>query len=154
VKVTVLKEILISKGQVDRYFEGLTPVQLWRALNVRRNEHPFQFIEEPFVLSNGRPRPADIAVETISGCKWVRVAERPRGISTFDKPGVPRGRGWEYYRIPAGTELPDGLAIVRDEFNTQFEATHYTIAPAFDMPLERFKLLLNQLAQKILKEAV
>ena len=94
-KVTVLKEVLISKGQVDRYFEGLTPIQLWRALNVRRNDHPFEFVEEPFVLSNGRPRPADITIETVSGSKWVRVAERPRGISTFDKPGVPRGKDWE-----------------------------------------------------------
>jgi hypothetical protein len=154
VKVTILKDVLIAKGQIDRYFEGATPVNLWRALNVKADRHLFDFVEEPFVLSNGQPRPADITIETIAGHKWVRVTERPRGISTFDKPGVPRGKDWVYYRIPAGTELRDGLAIVRDELNSRFGATHYTIAPAFDMPIERFRLLLNQLVQKVIREAV
>jgi hypothetical protein len=152
--VMILKDVLIARDQVDRYFEGVTPLNLWRALNVRLNQHPFQFVEDPFVLSNGRPRPADITIETVSGQKWVKITDRPRGISTFDKPGVPRGKNWEYYRIPMGTRLPDGLAIVRDEFNENFGATHYTIAPAFDMPLARFKMLLNQMAQQIIREAV
>ena len=73
---------------------------------------------------------------------------------TFDKPGVPTGKDWEYYKIPKGTTLPYGLAIVKDEYNTIFDATHYTIAPAFDMLLKRFKTLLNKLAQDIMREAV
>jgi hypothetical protein len=56
----------------------------------------------------------------------VQVKDRPRGLSTFDKPGLPRGRDWEYYKIPKGTKLPVGLVIVRDEFNEDYGATHYT----------------------------
>lgn len=152
--INVLKDVLISKNQIDRYYEGATPLNLWRALNVKRNTHPFEFVEQPFILSNGRPRPADIKIEKIRGKKWVIVRDRPRGISTFDKPGLPAGKDWEYYKIPKGTMLPYGLAIVKDEYNTRFNATHYTIAPAFDMPLSRFKTLLNQLAQDITREAV
>ena len=57
-----------------------------------------------------------------------------------------------YYKIPAGTELPTGLAIVRDSYNKNLEATHYTIAPAYDMPVMKFKRLLNRLARKAMKE--
>lgn len=53
-----------------------------------------------------------------------------------------------------GTRLPDGLSIVRDELNEAYGAMHYAIAPAFDMPLLRFKALLNHLAQQIIREAV
>lgn len=48
--------------------------------------------------------------------------------------------------------LPDGLAIVRDNYNPRFDATHYTIAPAFDMPLERFRALLRLLASNLIWE--
>jgi len=154
VNISTLKDILISKNQIEKYFDGVTPVHLWRALNIKGNNHPFEFIEQSIVLSNGRPRPADIKIEMVDGEKWVRIKERPRGLSTFDKPGLPSGRNWEYYKIPKGTMLPHGLAIVKDEYNTRFDATHYTLAPAFDMPLSRFKSLLNQLAQSIVKEAI
>jgi hypothetical protein len=148
----VLKDVYVEAGNVDRYFEGQVPVALWRGM--RRGTQPFDFIEEAFVLSNGRPRPADITIREVSGEKWVFVEERPRGLSTFDKSGVPPGRGWEYYLIPAGTELPAGLAITRDEFNNFYGATHYTIAPAFDMPLSQFKVLLRLLATAIAREAI
>ncbi|SEK60598.1 hypothetical protein SAMN05216359_102367 [Roseateles sp. YR242] len=49
--------------------------------------------------------------------------------------------------------LPEGLAVVLDAFNDSFGATHYTIAPAFDMPLEQFKRLLTELAKNAIKEA-
>lgn len=150
----VLKDILISRNQIEKYFEGSAPVNLWRALNIKTNSHPFDFYEEAAILSNGRPRAADIEISTIKGEKWVSVKERPRGISTFDKPGLPAGKNWEYYKIPRGARIPYGLAIVKDEYNTRFRATHYTIAPAFDMPLDQFKKLLNQLAHILIREAV
>jgi hypothetical protein len=153
-EITLLKDILIQAGQVDAYYEGHVPLTLWRALNRRKNSGLFDFVEKPFVLSSGRPRPADIQIIDRAGTKWVSVSQRPRGISTFDQPGVPAGKDWSYYRIPAGTALPPGLAIVRDEYNSRFGATHYTIAPAYDMPLSQFKLLLNKLAMSAVKEAV
>ena len=101
-----------------------------------------------------RAHPSTTERPPAGGVRWVLVADRPRGVSTFDKPGVPSGRGWEYFCIPKGTELPDGLAIVRDEFNDRFGATHHTIAPARDMPLETFKQLLEKLARSLVREAM
>jgi len=152
-KTTLLKDLMLQQGMIDRYFEGHVPLHLWRALNNKKAASLFAMVEEPFMLSNGRPRPADIRIVDKNGQKWVSVADRPRGISTFDAPGLPDGKDWSYYRILAGTVLPAGLALVRDEFNTRFSATHYTIAPAYDMPLALFKLLLNQLATSAIKEA-
>ena len=152
--VTVLKDVLIEKGKLDCYFDGAVPINLWRALNRKSNMGVFDFIEQGFTLSNGRPRPADIKIESRNGTKWVCVKEKPRGLSTFDQKGLPKGKDWEYFRIPKGTVLPEGLAIVKDEYNTKFEATHYTIAPAFDMPLPQFKTKLQQLVKSLVKEAI
>lgn len=152
--VTVLKEVLIDKGAIENYFEGRAPTNLWRALKRGSRNQAFDFIEESFVLSNGRPRAADIKIESRGSEKWVCVKERPRGVSIFDKPGVPTGRGWDYFKIPKGTVLPEGLAIVKDQYNSKFEATHYSIAPAYDMPLSQFKSKLNTLAMSLIKEAI
>lgn len=151
--ITTLKDVLIEKNQLDRYFDKSTPIDLWRALNKKSDFQPFDFVEKGFILSNGRPRPADIKIERINNEDWVFVKDRPRGLSTFDKKGLPKGKDWEYFKIPKGTELPEGLAIVQDEYNSRFEATHYTIAPAYDMPLSQFKNKLMQLAKKLIKEA-
>jgi hypothetical protein len=148
-----LKEVLRSMGEEATYFDGKVPVNLWRGLREGLGGGLFDLIEEVFVLSTGRLRPADITIENKGGTAWVSVAPSPRGISTFDKVGVPTGKDWSYYRISAGTELPRGLAIVKDGYNRRMGATHYTIAPAHDMPLEEFKRLLNQLALNAIKEA-
>lgn len=150
----VLKEILVEQGEIDRYYEGQVPTSLWRALNHQRGMALFELIEEPFVMSNGRPRPPDITIVSRNKVPWVTVSEMPRGISTWDAPGIPGGKDWSYYRIPAGTILPEGLAIVRDHYNKKLDATHHTIAPARDMPLSHFKYLLNKLAENAIKEAV
>ncbi|WP_444932558.1 Tse2 family ADP-ribosyltransferase toxin [Microbulbifer sp. JTAC008] len=151
--VTTLKDVLIEKDQLDRFFDKSIPVDLWRALKKKSGQQPFDFVEKGFVLSNGRPRPADITIERRANEDWVCVKDRPRGLSTFDEKGVPKGNGWEYFKIPKGTKLPEGLAIVKDEYNSKFEATHYTIAPAFDMPISQFKSKLLQLAKQLIKEA-
>jgi hypothetical protein len=152
--ITVLKDVLIEKGLIENYFEGQVPINLWRALKRNAGKQVLDFVEQPFMLSNGRPRVADIKIETRHGGKWVCVKDRPRGVSAFDKPGIPSGKGWDYFKIPKGTELPDGLAIVKDQYNSKFEATHYTIAPAYDMPLSQFKSKLNTLALSLIKEAI
>jgi hypothetical protein len=147
VTATVLKDVMIEAHSLERYFEGHVPVDLWRAYNLSKGTGPFDFVEAATILSNGRVRPADIAIKEVDGTKWVLVRERPRGLSTFDKPGLPPGSDWRYLRIPAGTRLPEGLTIVRDELNKRWGATHYTIAPARDMPLVQFKALLAQLGR-------
>jgi hypothetical protein len=147
----VLREVLIAAGDIDRYYEQ-APTNLWRARRRRGTATIFGLVEEDGILSSGQPRPADIIIETRNGVRWVRCAPVPRGISTFDKPNIFRGTSWDYYKIPQGTVLPEGLAIVKDRFNPRLGATHYTIAPAHDMPLDHFKSLLDKLAVLVQRE--
>jgi len=151
--VTVLKDVMIEANAFDRYFEGRVPVDLWRAYNISKGQSPFDFVQTPFVMSNGRPRPADIAIREVNGLKWVYVRDRPRGLSTFDKEGLPAGKDWRYLKIPEGTQLPEGLTIIRDELNERWGATHYTLAPACDMLLSRFVELLARLAHDLVQQA-
>lgn len=64
----VLKEILVEQGEIDRYYEGQVPTSLWRALNHQRGMALFELIEEPFVMSNGRPvhrtSPSSLAIKS------------------------------------------------------------------------------------------
>jgi hypothetical protein len=137
----ILKDILISAGDIDRYFEQ-SPVNLWRAKRTTDKGSLFGLVEEDKVFSEK------------NGVKWVSCRPSPRGISTFDKPNTFKGNSWEYYKIPEGTTLPSGLAIVKDKFNSRISATHYTIAPAYDMPLSLFRSLLNDLAANVVREAI
>ncbi len=127
----VLKDILISTGDIDRYYEK-PPVNLWRAKRVSDRGTLFGLVEKDKVLSNGQPRPADITIFSKAGVSWVSCRPSPRGISTFDKPNTFKGSSWEYYKIPKGTVLPSGLAIVKDKLSTRLGATHYTVAPAYE----------------------
>jgi len=149
----VLKDILISVDDIGRYYEK-SPVNLWRAKKIKDKGTLFGLIEDDKVLSSGQVRPADITIAVKNGVKWVSCRPSPRGISAFDKPNIFAGSSWEYYQIPKGTMLPAGLAIVRDKYNRRMGATHYTIAPAHDMPLSLFKSLLDQLAILVLREAI
>ncbi len=144
-EIVILKDVFISMGELDRYFDGVVPVHLWRGLNKKRNGALFDLIEKSHKMSNGKVRRPDLSIEN----GWVKVKHWPRGISTFDKPGIPKGRDWVHYKIPAGTKLPEGLAIVKDSYNQTVLATHYTIAPAYDMPLSKFKTLLKEFSAHV-----
>jgi hypothetical protein len=148
----ILKDVFIRADEIDRYFTGVTPVNLWRASRVGEPGPIFGLVEEGIDRPGGQFRPADITIEIVQGGKWVRCVPSPRGISTFDRPDTFRGKTWLYYKIPAGTKIPYGLAIIKDGYNGRLSATHYTIAPAWDMPLDHFKALLNALAHSTILE--
>jgi len=143
--MVTLEDVLIEAGEIDKFFGDKAPVNLWRARNLsKKGTGLFDLVEEE-QIRNGNVRPPDVTIEN----GIVLVKNRPRGVSTFDKPDVfPRGK-WEYYKIPRDMKLPDGLVIVKDKYNKQLGATHYTIAPKHDMPIELFRSLLNQLAIQI-----
>lgn len=151
--VKVLRDIYLDAGKIDSYFEGSVPADLWRARKKSSVEPIFTLVEEKFILSSGRPREADIEIDRSGVVPWVRVELRAGGISTWDRSGVFKGSGWEYYKIPEGMSLPEGLAITKDYFNPRMNAWHYTISPARDMPLQHFKDLLRQLATQVLSQA-
>lgn len=141
----ILRDILIERSEIDRFYGDEVPINLWRARNLsKKNIGLFELVEKEQKRAGG-VRPADVTIEN----DWVKVRYSPRGISTFDRPNVFKRGKWEYYKIPAGTKLPNGLVIVKDLFNKALGATHYTIAPACDMPLNSFKAILNQLAAQI-----
>jgi len=149
----VLKDIFISAGDIERYYEK-SPVNLWRAKKIKNRGTLFGLVEDDKVLSSGQVRPADITITVRNEVKWVSCRPSPRGISTFDKPNVFAGSSWEYYKIPKGTILPAGLAIVKDKYNRRVGAIHYTIAPTHDMPLSLFKSLLDRLAILVVREVI
>lgn len=80
----------------------------------------------------------DVTTFEVNGEPWVRA--RDGGVSTFDAP-APGGHWW---RLPAGTELPEEVVVVRDHA-TPDGRTHYTLAPSRDMAIFRFIAALERL---------
>ena len=144
-----LRNILLNAGKINAYFEGRTPTHLWRALNTKNGLALFDLALEDLVRPDSSVRKADVRV--LNGL--VQLDYAPRGISTFDRSAIFKGKNWSYYLIPKGTELPYGLVVVQDHFNPMYGATHYTIAPMWEMPLPQFQLLLNQLVCAVIKES-
>lgn len=85
----------------------------------------------------------------VKGCSSTRSNERHRGVSTFDQMN-PRLKNHDWMRLPAGTEIPPGLAVTRDEKPGAPSSipVHHTIAPKNDMPLTLFLQYLKVLETK------
>ena len=147
----VLKDILISASEIDRYFEE-SSTNLWRAKKTKDKGSLIGLAEGGDILSNGKVKTTDITIALRNETKWVLCKPAPKGTSAFDDPNTLKGSPWEYYKIPAGTKLPTGLTIVKDNFNNKMDTTNYAIAPTHDMPLSNFKLLLNQLAALVARK--
>ncbi|AVF74686.1 hypothetical protein AL539_13185 [Vibrio alginolyticus] len=66
-----------------------------------------------------------------------------KGISVFDKTGINQSNmtGW-VWRFPPNTRPPQGLKLVNDKPH------HYGIAPVTNMPLDKYKGLLEEMALK------
>jgi RHS repeat-associated protein len=87
------------------------------------------------------PRP-DPDMEIVDGQFVAQAPPLPRGASTFGDPQQAPLSG-QYHRLPAGTELPDGFAVVADGSdvvpNSPHPPTHHTIYPTRDMPPDEFQ---------------
>ncbi len=101
--------------------------------------------EELFRLGNStnpklsHVRQRDINTIDINGIKMI-VANN-KGISVFDKEGINESpmTGWVWQFKP-NTNLPVGLKLVKDK------AHHYCIAPVHNMPVDKYKGLLEEMA--------
>ena len=101
--------------------------------------------EELFRLGNStnpklsHVRQRDVNTIEINGIKMI-VANN-KGISVFDKEGINESpmTGWVWQFKP-NTNLPVGLKLVKDKPH------HYCIAPAHNMPVDKYKGLLEEMA--------
>ncbi|MGN7875563.1 hypothetical protein ACTJKJ_18535 [Roseateles sp. 22389] len=106
--------------------------------------------EEVFRLGNSTSpklahvRPHDVRQTVINGI--IVVVANNKGISVFDKDGIARTdmSGWVWKFAPS-TPFPVGLKLVNDK------PGHFCIAPTSDMPLDKYKGLLEELALKAMR---
>ena len=70
----------------------------------------------------------------------------PNGLSTFALPANSDLTG-HYWRLPADTELPYGLAVLADGEDVGGPRTrgHHTLYPSVRMPAEQFIRLVSEL---------
>ena len=93
-------------------------------------------------LSNVRPR--DVNTMEVNGITV--IIANGKGISVFDKVGINESpmTGW-VWRFPPNCKAPFGLKFVQDK------AHHYCIAPAQNMPIDKYKGLLEEMALKAVR---
>ncbi len=93
------------------------------------------------------PRPSP-DMEIVDGVFVAEEPPLPHGASTFADPNQ-AGLTGQYHRLPAGTDLPDGFAVVADGSDvvpgSPQPPTHHTIYPTRDMPPEEFTQGFNDL---------
>jgi hypothetical protein len=90
-------------------------------------------------LSNVRDR--DIDTIQINGITVIKA--NGKGVSVFDKTGINESpmSGW-VWRFSPNTQPPLGLKLVQDNPH------HFCIAPVQNMPIDKYKGLLEELALK------
>lgn len=159
----MLKDIYSDAGLPGKFFEGATPTTLWRAQS-RQDFKKQVFVMQPhpgYVKKDKdtgkvlKTRLADVEIverhgkQIVKGCRCVKGDYR--GISVFDTKVTWLGPNWINYEIPEGTEIPENLAVTKDHYIKAHKATHYTLAPKDDMPLELFLASLKVVADKAIK---
>lgn len=145
-------DFFISKRELGKLFDSKFPLNLhlWRGQKPAESGTPILYpLLKSYLLSNGQVREPDIDTYLVSGVVWVKA--NGGGVSLFDVLGVPNKK-WTYYRLPAGSPIPVGLVILKDNYNPKHKATHYTICPYWDMPLKNFLMLLDQLIPLLISE--
>src|SRR5690554_3115655 len=86
-----------------------------------------------------------VTIKQLVGVQYVE-AELVKGTSLFDKSGNFVFKNFDYFEIPARTEIPAGLIIIKGEFNSKYQATHYSVCPNHRMRKDIFITLLDRLA--------
>lgn len=95
-------------------------------------------------LDNLRDKDVTTTVVRV-GDQDIEMVEPAGGISTFDNYDQTRGGKW--WKIPAGTALPDSIRVKKDHFNRHMGATHYSIQPARLMSKHEFVDGLRRVAE-------
>lgn len=140
-----LEAILIGRGDLDAIYSGDSGLHLWRAIHKEGGGKNPLYPDFHRRVVRGTVRNPDITVREIGGVEYVE-AELTKGTSLFDKQGTFGHKYFEYFEIPAGTVIPNGLIIIKGEFNQKYQATHYSICPNHRMRKTEFVALLDILA--------
>lgn len=154
-----LKNIYQAEGLSKCYFDGLTPVNLYR----EQKKDKFTDLEnilrpelEGWPTKDGGFREPDVEVFKgpnvglfVRRCMGAASkVEHYRGVSIGTQPRrIALRSSWLAFKIPAGTEIPQPLAITRDHEKPGRDGIHYTVAPKYDMPLGTFLEWLQVLAR-------
>lgn len=144
-----LEEIIIERGDIEKIYHRGWNVTLWRAMAIDSTHggNPLYPDLTDRVLPNGDIRQADVAVYTDEhGVQRVK-AQEGQGTSLTDKEGTFGFKKWGYIAIPAGTLIPNGLIITRDNFMARKGCWHYSISPNHDMPVDELLRALDQFAK-------
>jgi len=89
-------------------------------------------------------RSRDVDTTTVNGINV--VIANGKGISVFDLDAITHApfEGW-VWKLAASIALPTGLKMVNDK------PGHYCIAPATNMPVDKYKGLLEELGLKAVR---
>lgn len=97
------------------------------------------------------PRLPRLGINLIPDERGMLAPETPpyvRGASTFADPSQ-SGFSGHYHRLPAGTILPDGLAIIADgadvDSDSCYPQSHHMIYPTRSMSVQEFVALFQAL---------
>ncbi|KPJ92107.1 MAG: hypothetical protein AMJ53_10030 [Gammaproteobacteria bacterium SG8_11] len=124
------------------------PIDLYRLGNKSSNKldviRDRDIQEMEFYRSPGC-KDSKVPTGTPGEVRWVKGGPLG-GISLFDDVATAPISGRFWYKIPENVTLPDGLGLY-DSRKKPGKATHYTIFPTHDMPLDDFIVLLKELAR-------
>lgn len=86
----------------------------------------------------------------VKGCRT--MSGEHRGVSVFDKKNTAL-KNFDWFKIPADTVIPEGLAVTRDaSYTFSAKPIHYTVAPKDDMTLSLFLQQLRSMANKAVQD--
>lgn len=141
------------KDMPQEYY-GYFPLDLFRLGNKDSNKIDILRNRDIAEIVFYRYRGADSKFETGRSGEVCWVKGGPNGgISLFDDIDTAPISGKFWYKIPQNVSIPSGLGLC-DSRKKIGKATHFTIFPSTDMPLDNFKLLLRQIAEDVKVKAM
>ena len=142
------KELFLDKNEINNIFDSKYDlnINLFRGRNPNNDDPILYPILKSFLMSNNKVRNADIKTYMKNGVLWIN--SKSGGVSLFDALGYPV-KSWDYYVLPIGTKIPHGLMISRDDYHKKFKCYHYSIRAQWDMTVEKFCHLLDELTKSL-----
>lgn len=141
---------------------SVSPTNLWRGVRVEDfpsgviiDDEPAEGILYPCFKrkrigrkKNGTARYREADVEVAKG-----MVQTGGGTSLFNKDKFFKGKSWQFFYIPKGTEIDPRLKFTGPEYNKFFNADHYQIEVEKPIRIDSYKGALDNLARSAFKKA-